>query len=177
MPEIVVGDVRFHYQRVGTGAAGADTVVMIHGMLVDNLSSLYYTLAPVLAREGMDVLLYDLRGHGRSERTPSGYTVDRTVADLVGLLDALDVDGPVHLLGNSFGALVALETALAHPDRVRGLVLVEAHFAVEGWGEHIAHDLQLAGFGLGEEDIQAWLDEYGGRKLNRLARKVESLIY
>ena len=56
-------------------------------------------------------------------------------------------------------------------------MLVEAHFAVEGWGDHMAHDLELAGFGLGEDDVQQWLDEFGGRKLNRLARKVEALIY
>ena len=56
-------------------------------------------------------------------------------------------------------------------------MLIEAHFAVEGWGDHVAHDLELAGFGLGEDDVQQWLDEFGGRKLNRLARKVEALIY
>lgn len=174
MPEIVAGDVRVHYQRLGR--RDGETVVMLHGMLVDNLSSLYLTLAPVLVDE-MDVVLYDQRGHGRSQRPDSGYTIEGAVADLIALLDVLEIDEPVHLLGNSFGALVALEAALAHPDRVKGLVLVEAHFAVEGWGEHVAHDLELAGFGLGETDVQQWLDEFGGRKLNRLARKVEALIH
>jgi pimeloyl-ACP methyl ester carboxylesterase len=175
VPEIEVGDLRVHYQRLGSRQG--ETVVMLHGMLVDNLSSLYLTLAPVLVNAGMDVLLYDQRGHGRTQRPADGYTIDGAVADLVGLLDTLGVDEPVHLLGNSYGALIALETALAHPERVRGLVLVEAHFAVEGWGDHVAHDLELAGFGLGEDDVQQWLDEFGGRKLNRLARKVEALIY
>ena len=174
MPEVVAGDVRFHVQRLGRPEG--ETIVMLHGMLVDNLSSLYLTLAPVLV-EDMDVVLYDQRGHGRSQRPDHGYTIEGAVADLVALLDALGVDEPVHLLGNSFGALVAIETALAHPDRVESLVLVEAHFAVEGWGDHVAHDLELAGFGLGEADVQEWLDEFGGRKLNRLARKVEALIY
>lgn len=174
MPELVARDVRFHYQRLGRPEG--ETVVMLHGMLVDNLSSLYLTLAPVLVDQ-MDVVLYDQRGHGRSQRSATGYTIDDAVADLLALLDALGVDEPVHLLGNSFGALVAIETALAHPERVKGLALVEAHFAVEGWGDHVAHDLELAGFGLGEADVQQWLDEFGGRKLNRLARKVEALIY
>ena len=175
MPEVEVGDLRVHYQRLGD--PGGETVVLLHGMLVDNLSSLYLTLAPVLAKAGMDVVLYDQRGHGRTQRPAEGYTIDGAVTDLVRLLDTLGIDEPVHLLGNSYGALVALETALAHPDRVQGLVLVEAHFAVEGWGDHVAHDLELAGFGLGEQDVQQWLDEFGGRKLNRLARKVEALIY
>lgn len=175
MPEVEVGQLRVHHQRLGS-PEGA-TVVMLHGMLVDNLSSLYLTLAPVLANAGMDVLLYDQRGHGRTQRTAEGYTIDGAVADLIGLLDTLGIGEPVHLLGNSYGALIALEAALAHPGRVRGLVLVEAHFAVEGWGDDVAHDLELAGFGLGEEDVQQWLDEFGGRKLNRLARKVEALIH
>jgi pimeloyl-ACP methyl ester carboxylesterase len=173
MPEIAAGGVRLHYQRLGV--PGAETVVLLHGMLVDNLSSLYLTLAPVLVRD-MDVILYDQRGHGRSERPPSGYTIDGAVADLGALLDALGVNGPVHLLGNSFGALVAIEAALANPGRVRSLALIEAHFAVEGWGDHVAHDLELAGFGLAESDVQQWLDDFGGRKLNRLARNVDALI-
>src|SRR4029453_879343 len=113
-------------------------------MLVDNLSSLYLTLAPVLVRD-MDVILYDQRGHGRSESPPSGYTIEGAVADLRALLRAPGRDAPVPLLGNSFGALLAIETALAEPDRVRSLALIEAHFAVAGWGDHMAHDLELAG--------------------------------
>lgn len=173
MPELEVNGVRLHYQRVGR-PEGA-TVVMLHGMLVDNLSSLYLTLAPVLVKD-MDVVLYDQRGHGRSERPATGYGVEQSVADLTALLDHLAIDGPVHLLGNSYGALVAIETALARPGLVASLVLIEAHFAVDGWGDHMAHDLELAGFGLSEEDVQTWLGEFGGRKLNRLARKVEALI-
>lgn len=173
MPELDVGGVRLHYQRLGR--PGGETVVMLHGMLVDNLSSLYLTLAPVLVGD-MDVVLYDQRGHGRSQRPPSGYGVEQSVADLQGLLAGLGIAGPVHLLGNSYGALVAIETALAAPDLVASLALVEAHFAVEGWGDTIAHDLELAGFGLSESDVRDWLSEFGGRKLNRLARKVEALI-
>jgi pimeloyl-ACP methyl ester carboxylesterase len=173
VPQVVANDIRFHYQRVGRGDA---TVVMLHGMLVDNLSSLYLTLAPAVAKAGMEAVLYDLRGHGRSERPPSGYTVDQAVGDLEAVLDELGVEPPVLLLGNSFGALVALEFALAHPERVTGLVLIEAQVALEGWGRHMAHDLELAGFGLAEDDIRGWLDDFGGRKLNRLARSVEGLI-
>ena len=174
MPEVDARGVTFHVQRLGR--PGPHTVVMLHGMLVDNLSSLYLTLAPVLV-DDMDVVLYDQRGHGRSSRPGGGYTIPDAVDDLVALLDALGLDGPVHLLGNSFGALVAIEAALTHPGRVASLVLIEAHFAVAGWGDHVAHDLELAGFGLAEDDVQQWLADFGGRKLNRLARKVEALIH
>lgn len=177
MAEVVANGLRFHVQRLGPepGASARPTVVMLHGMVMDNLSSLYYTLANPVALD-QPVLLYDLRGHGRSERPPSGYRVADGVTDLLALLDALDVTEPVVLLGNSFGGTIALAFALAHPDRVAALVLIEAHFAVEGWGHHMAGSLALAAFGLDEDGVQQWLEEQGGRKVNRLARNADELI-
>jgi pimeloyl-ACP methyl ester carboxylesterase len=154
---------------------GDQTVVMIHGMLIDNLSSLYYTTAPA-ASDVMDVVLYDIRGHGRSERPPTGYGVDDAVDDLIAILGTLGIDGPVHLLGNSYGGTIGLAMAHRYPERVAGLALIEAHFAVEGWGESLAHDLELAGFGLNHDDMQRYLGAQGGRKLNRLARQALSLV-
>jgi pimeloyl-ACP methyl ester carboxylesterase len=175
MAEVEANGIRLHVVRLGQHHAGPP-VVMMHGMVMDNLSSFYYTLANPVALEH-EVVLYDLRGHGRSERPPSGYTLADGVADLAGLLDALAIDEPVVLVGNSFGGTVALDFTIAHPERVAGLVLIEAHFAVEGWGEHMAGSLALAAFGLDDADVKAWLEEQGGRKLNRMARNAEALIY
>lgn len=173
MADVVANGVRFNVQHLGSGD---QTVVFLHGLVMDNLSSFYYTLANPMARE-VEVFLYDLRGHGRSDRPPTGYTVDDAVADLDALLDALGVDRPVHLVGNSYGGVVGLGMAIAHPERVAGLALIEAHFAVEGWGHHMAGSLALAAFGLDDDDLQQWLEEQGGRKLNRMARNAEALIY
>ena len=173
MADVTANGVRFHVSRLG---GGEQTVVMLHGLVMDNLSSYYYTLANPFARE-CDVVLYDLRGHGRSERPPTGYTVEDSVADLDALLTELGIDHPVHLVGNSYGGVVALEMAVAHPERVAGIALIEAHFAVEGWGHHMAGSLALAAFGLAEDEVEQWLEEQGGRKLNKLARNAESLIY
>lgn len=177
MAEVRANGIRFHVQRIGLDP-GPDvpTVVFLHGMVMDNLSSFYYTLGPTLARHA-DVVLYDMRGHGRSERPPTGYTVDDGVADLIALLDELDITWPVYLVGNSYGGVVALGAAIDHPDRVAGMLLIEAHFAVEGWGHHMAGSLALAAFGLDDDDVIAWLDQIGGRKINRLARNAEALIY
>ena len=67
MPEITANGIRIHYQRVGRGTT---PVVMLHGLMIDDLSSLYFTTAPALA-DLADVILYDLRGHGRSEQPPT----------------------------------------------------------------------------------------------------------
>ena len=109
MADVVANGVRTNVQRLGShaGDAQAHTVVFLHGLVMDNLSSWYFTVANRLARSE-DVILYDLRGHGRSERPPSGYRVADLVADLDALLDALEIDRSVALVGNSFGGLLAI---------------------------------------------------------------------
>ena len=150
MADVVANGVRFNVARLGTAREDNHTIVMLHGMVMDNLSSFYFTLANPAALDH-EVILYDQRGHGRSERPPSGYSVADSVADLGAILDALDIDRPVVLLGNSYGGTVALEFALRHPARVAGVVLIEAHVAVDGWGDHMAGSLAFAAFGLDDD--------------------------
>ncbi len=71
-------------------------------------------------------LVPDLRGHGGSGNLgdATAYTFDHVVADLRGLLDALDVER-CDLLGHSMGGMVALRFALAHPERVASLVCMD----------------------------------------------------
>lgn len=177
MPFVRAGELDVFYQRSGRGKA---TVVLVHGLVMDNLASWWYTLAGPLAK-GAEVICYDLRGHGLTSRPPRGYALADSVGDLVALLDALEVARPVHLVGNSYGGVVALATALAAPGRVASLVLVEAHAAVEGqWRkerEQLAHGLDLAGIFLEDAEVNDWLDRVGGRKVNRMARRAKDLIY
>ena len=88
MAEVTANGVRFHVQRLGTARDDNHTVVMMHGMVMDNLSSFFYTIAPAVART-TDVVLYDLRGHGRTERPLDGYRIEDGVDDLIGVLDAV----------------------------------------------------------------------------------------
>ena len=144
MADVTVNGVRFNVVRLGPPAdvpRAGPPVVFIHGLIMDNLSSFYYTLAPVVARD-VDVLCYDLRGHGRSERPPRGYRIEDAVGDLCGILDATGNTSPVQLVGNSFGGTIALATALWAPERVAALGLVEAHPAFEGWADEMIDDLE-----------------------------------
>src|SRR5947208_17062692 len=126
MADVTARGLRFHVQTM-PGAPDGPVVVFIHGLVMDNLSSFYYTLAGPAATAGFRSVLYDLRGHGRSERPPSGYGAADAVADLFAVLDALGHRRPVHLVANSFGGVIALNAALARPERVGGLVMVEAY--------------------------------------------------
>lgn len=70
------------------------------------------------------LILYDKRGHGLSEAPPAPYSLDDHVADLAGLLDALD-PGPVILCGVSVGGMIAQGLSAVSPGRVRSLVLCD----------------------------------------------------
>jgi pimeloyl-ACP methyl ester carboxylesterase len=121
MPIVERNGVRLHTQVLGHAGP---PVVMLHGIVVGALSSWYFGVAPVLSRT-KQVLLYDLRGHGLSERVASGYGIRTMASDLADLIDNFS-PAPVALVGHSYGAVVALRYTLDHPDRVSHLVIVEA---------------------------------------------------
>ena len=77
-------------------------------------------VAPAFARHWR-VYAPDLRGHGRSGR-PGDYSVELMEADVLGFLDALELDR-VDLIGHSMGGLVGYLLAGDHPGRVGRLIL------------------------------------------------------
>jgi pimeloyl-ACP methyl ester carboxylesterase len=148
---------------------------------MDNLSSFYFTLAnPVAAAAAsVEVVLYDLRGHGMSDRPARGYAIATLVEDLRALLDALGIERPVELVGNSFGGLVALAFAAAHPARVAKLVLIDAHDGTLGWAAQMTSTLALTGDARDAQiatSFQSWLGRHSDRKRTRLARAAEALV-
>lgn len=82
-------------------------------------------VAPLCAA-GMRVVLWDFRGHGRSDAPddPGAYRVERVVDDLARVQEQLAPGEPAVLAGLSFGGLASLHLALREPARVRALVLV-----------------------------------------------------
>ncbi len=175
MAEVEARGLHFHVQRLGRGQPA---VLFLHGVVMDNLSSWYFSVAPAVT-EVAPVLLYDLRGHGRSDRPDHGYGVADMVADLDAVLDAVGVDRPLHIVGNSFGGLLALAFALARPDRVASLVLVDAHVSDEGFGQQMAATLQLQGearLAAIAEHFSDWLGRHSQRKRNRLATTARALV-
>ncbi|MEU5432731.1 alpha/beta hydrolase [Streptomyces sp. NPDC020719] len=137
------------------------TVVFIHGAFIDSLASFYFTLGPAFAAAGFDAVMYDLRGHGRSERPPTGYALEHFTADLDGLLDELDVAGPAHLVGNSFGGTVALDYVVHRPERVATVTVIESGPANRAWSETMSAALRQAG-DMPDDDALIWFTEQYG---------------
>ena len=103
------------------GPAGAPVVVMAHAL--GATLELWDAQAATLAGR-YRVLRYDVRGHGGSEVPPGPYTLEQMAGDLRELLDALGI-ADVHFVGLSMGGLIGMTFALAHPGRVRSLVLCD----------------------------------------------------
>jgi pimeloyl-ACP methyl ester carboxylesterase len=142
MLEVQARGLRFNALRMGEAGP---VVVMIHGLLIDNHASFYMTLAPAL-RGRARVVLYDLRGHGRSEQPPAGYTAEDMAADLDGILDTLGLGTEsLVLVGHSFGGHIALRYATLNPGRLTGLVLLESFSGGAELGSQMAETLALEG--------------------------------
>jgi pimeloyl-ACP methyl ester carboxylesterase len=97
-------------------------VVFIHGFGA-SLYSWRKTLPAALAA-GYRVIAFDNRGFGFSEKPAAGYSNAAYARLVVALLDSLGASSAV-LVGHSMGGAIAAEVALAHPERVRGLVLID----------------------------------------------------
>ncbi|MFI5302391.1 MAG: alpha/beta fold hydrolase, partial [Polyangiales bacterium] len=182
MADAIVRGVRVHYQRIGVApdeGRAPMRVVFVHGLVMDNLASWYFSVASAVAAFA-DVLLFDLRGHGLSERPATGYTVDDLVLDLAALLDATLGEGPIVLVGNSVGALIATRFALKFPGRTSGLVLVDGHLGDTDFGERMKATLSLTGVDADRaiaETFKDWLGRHSERKRNRLADHARKLVY
>ncbi len=116
MPVVSAGEVELSYERSGSGPP----LLMIMGRSGTALSWGEPFLDPL--REDFETIVYDHRGIGQSSRMEEPFTIVELAEDAVGLLDALAIDS-AHVLGISMGGMVAQELALAHPERVRTLIL------------------------------------------------------
>jgi pimeloyl-ACP methyl ester carboxylesterase len=163
-----------HVQQVGSGTP---TVVCVHGIGTDSLASFYFTLAKPLADAGCRVVMYDLRGHGRTDRPATGYSLDHYVDDLTALLDTLDLTGPVYLLGNSFGGTVSFSFAVRYPYRVAGLAVVESEPATRAWADKMAANLTRAATELTRGEAFTWITGRYGRHTTKLARSAARMLH
>ncbi len=164
---------RLFYTLTGRGEA----VVLVHGSWGDHHN--WDAVVPALSA-GYAVVAYDRRGHSASTAAVEP-TVHDHVADLAAIIDAVGL-GPVHLVGNSYGAAIALRTAASHPSRLRSLTAHEPPLMrtvdplgplageVRRFEEGYARVGALLGSGRAEDAARTFVDEiaFGSGAWSRL---------
>lgn len=115
MPLIEINGAEFFYTDQGSGYP----VVFTHGLGGDH--TMWARQMPVFARR-YRLICWDVRGHGRSEVTEGGYSIEQFVKDLHDLLMTLEI-GRAHFSGLSMGGLISWNFTLTYPKKVNALVL------------------------------------------------------
>jgi lipase len=119
------------------GPSRPPQILAVHGLTGHGLR--WQTLATQHLPE-LAIVAPDLIGHGRSSWA-APWSIDANVDALAALLDA-DADGPVVVVGHSFGGAIALNLAAVRPDLVSTLVLLDPAVGLDGgWMRDIADDM------------------------------------
>jgi len=140
----VASTIVLHVEHYG---AGSPPVILLHGF--GGSARNFRAQARALSGSHL-VVLYDSRGHARSAAPsdPAEYTPEALIGDLLRVLDECG-GGPAVVGGLSMGASIALRFAVAHPDRVKAMVL--ASFPPKGdrsptsWALRFADALEARG--------------------------------
>lgn len=167
MAKAPINGINVHYQVKGDGP----DVVLVHGV-TSSLAVWYARVMPELSRKSR-VTAYDLRGHGYSDLTQTGYTSRAMADDLLGLFDHLGIER-ARLVGHSFGGSIALHLALSHPERVDGVVLADSGIAclrylrtIRDWPGWELHKESIAKYGITYE----WFVEAEASDVRSVLRK------
>lgn len=135
MPTATLNGLTYHFERAGDGPP----LLFISGTGGD-LRAQPNVFASPLART-FDLLAYDQRGLGRTDKPDVPYSMADYADDAAALLDHVGWDA-VPVLGVSFGGMVAQELALRHPGRVSRLVLACTSPGGEGGASYPFHEIE-----------------------------------
>jgi pimeloyl-ACP methyl ester carboxylesterase len=136
MPTLDRDGVKVHYEIHGEGPV----ILLSHGYSAT--SEMWRGQIAALSRRHK-LIVWDMRGHGQTDypEDPSEYSEEKTVADMAALLDAVGSDSAI-VGGLSLGGYMSLAFYLAHPERVRALLVIDtgpgfkSDEARERWNKH-----------------------------------------
>ena len=134
MPYAKTSDLLIYYERHGNGCP-----VLFIGGVGGDLRSRPHVFDSALAKQ-FDLLAYDQRGTGQTDKPDTTYTMSQYASDAVDLMDAIGWTS-AHVVGVSFGGMVAQELALEFPHRIRSLVLACTTSGGGGGSSYPLHDL------------------------------------
>lgn len=128
MPKVKTGEISTYYEVHGEG----EPLVLIHGL---GSSARDWEFQVDFFADKFQVITYDVRGHGQTDKPIDPYNIPLFTDDLVRLLEVLDT--PLsHIIGISMGGMVAFQLAVSYPERVRSLTLVNC------WADFVPHSFR-----------------------------------
>src|SRR6201993_1668313 len=133
-----VNGISIYYAEYGQGSP----VILLHGGLAnsDYWGNQIKALAPYHT-----VIVMDSRGHGRSTRDSRPYGYDLMADDVVALMDVLKVP-KADIVGWSDGAILGLDLAMRHPDRVNKIFAFAANTVTSGVKDDVEKNPTFAAF-------------------------------
>jgi 3-oxoadipate enol-lactonase len=147
--------IRLHYEVDGLARTDAPWVVLSNSLGTD--LSMWDPQVAALG-EHFRVLRYDTRGHGRSDAPRGPYTIEQLSADVIALLDTLNIER-THFCGLSMGGLTGIALGARHAERVDRLVLCNTAAKIgspEVWNPRIAKAREDGMASLADSVIERW---------------------
>src|SRR6476661_10653754 len=120
MPKTTANGIELYYEIHGKGKP----LVLISGLGYSLWQ--WRNMVPILA-EYFQVITFDNRGVGQSDKPAGPYTAQMLAADMVGLLEALNIEMAI-IMGHSMGGFIAQAMALDFPQRLGKLILCSTNF-------------------------------------------------
>ncbi|HTH98996.1 MAG TPA: alpha/beta fold hydrolase [Stellaceae bacterium] len=115
MPRVSINDCSLYVEQHGDGYP----VLLLSGL--SGVASYWADQVPSFAKE-FSVVLHDHRGTGKSDHSDISYMVERMAADVIALMDRLEIER-AHIVGHSTGGAIAQVLGIEHPNRVSALVI------------------------------------------------------
>jgi 3-oxoadipate enol-lactonase len=156
------------------GVTGQPCIMLAHSILSN--ANMWAPQVGYLKNLGLRVLRPESRGHGGSANEQSAFTVDRLAADVVQVLDRLDV-ARVHFVGLSLGGMVGFALGQQHASRLASLVICDARadsppaFA-QPWNERIVQAREQGMASLVQPTLERWF----GQRLAALDRSTQAQV-
>jgi len=120
MPKVQSNGIKLYYETQGDG----QPLVLISGLGYSSWQ--WHRMVPFLT-EHFQVIIFDNRGVGQSDKPAGLYTAEMLAADTVGLLDALGIEKAI-IMGHSMGGFIAQALVFDFPQRVKKLILCSTNF-------------------------------------------------
>jgi len=131
MPKAAVAGGEIHYEEAGQG----EPIVFASGL--NGVARYWAPQVPVFAQH-FRVITYDQRGTGASDRIQRAFSVDQMAAELVGLMDVLQIER-AHIVGMSTGGAIGQTIAIEYPQRVMKLALCSTWTHCDPWFRRLFH--------------------------------------